>query len=163
MCAAFDDMSFIQHQQQVRVADGAQAVGDDEAGASFQQALQRLLDKPLGARIDAGSRFVQDQDAGIGDQGGDNEENMRLGDISVIDRVLIAVNIYNKPNARFGTYDGRVIVRAGSQEVEVPLTTQEMGAWCVIAEIDNRGAQPKVTNLSHVQKNKPSLRDSYLS
>ena len=104
-----------------------------------------------------------DQDAGVGDQGGDNEENMRIGDISVIERALIAVNIFNKPNARFGSYDGRVILRAGEQEIEVTLATQEMGAWCVIAEIDNRGAQPKVTNLSHVQKKKPSLRDSYLS
>jgi uncharacterized protein involved in tellurium resistance len=100
-----------------------------------------------------------DQDAGIGDQGGDNEENMKIGDISVIERALIAVNIFNKPNARFGSYDGRVVLRAGGQEIEVTLATQEMGAWCVIAEIDNRGLQPKITNLSRVQKNKPSLRD----
>jgi uncharacterized protein involved in tellurium resistance len=102
-----------------------------------------------------------DQDAGIGDQGGDNEENMRLGDISVIDRVLIAVNIYNKPNARFGTYDGRVIVRAGAQEIEVPLTTQEMGAWCVIAEISNEDGAPRLININRVQKDKPRLTDSY--
>lgn len=102
-----------------------------------------------------------DQDAGIGDQGGDNEENMRLGDISAIDRVLIAVNIYNKPNASFGTYDGRVVVRAGAQEIEVPLTTREMGAWCVIAEISNEGGAPRLINVNRVQKDKPRLTDTY--
>jgi uncharacterized protein involved in tellurium resistance len=99
-----------------------------------------------------------DQDSGVGDVGGDNEENMRIGDIAVIERALIAVNIYNKPNARFGTYDGRVILRAGEQEIVISLDTQETGAWCVIAEIDNRSGQPKVTNTSKVQKARPSLK-----
>jgi uncharacterized protein involved in tellurium resistance len=83
---------------------------------------------------------------------------MRIGDIAVIERALIAVNIYNKPNARFGTYDGRVILRAGEQEIVISLDTQETGAWCVIAEIDNRSGQPKVTNTSKVQKARPSLK-----
>ena len=99
-----------------------------------------------------------DQDAGIGDTGGDNEENMRIGDIAVIERALIAVNIFNKPNARFGTYDGRVILRAGEQEIVVSLDTKKTGAWCVIAEIDNRSGKPKVTNCSAVQKSRPNLK-----
>ena len=99
-----------------------------------------------------------DQDAGVGDVGGDNEENMRIGDIAVIERALIAVNIFNKPNARFGTYDGRVILRAGEQEIVISLDTESTGAWCVIADIDNRSGQPKVTNTSKVQKNRPSLK-----
>ena len=103
-----------------------------------------------------------DQDAGVGDTGGDNEENMVIGDISVIERALIAVNIFNKPNARFGTYDGRVILRAGEQEIVVSLDTQKTGAWCVIAEIDNRSGQPRVTNRSAVQKSTPDLK-SFMS
>ena len=99
-----------------------------------------------------------DQDAGIGDQGGDNEENIRFGDISVIKRAIIVANIFNKPNARFGNYDGRVSVKAGDQEILVPLTTKEMGAWCVIAEINNEGSAPKIINVNQVMKNRPSIK-----
>ena len=99
-----------------------------------------------------------DQDAGIGDEGGDNEENIRFGDISVIDRAIIVANIFNKPNARFGSYDGRVSLQAGEQEIFVPLNTKEMGAWCVIAEINNEGATPKIININKVLKKKPSIR-----
>jgi uncharacterized protein involved in tellurium resistance len=98
-----------------------------------------------------------DQDAGIGDQGGDNEENIRFGDISVINRAIIVANIFNKPNARFGSYDGRVSVKAGDQEILVPLTTREMGAWCVIAEINNESGTPRIINVNQVLKNKPSI------
>ena len=99
-----------------------------------------------------------DQDAGIGDQGGDNEENIRFGDISVINRAIIVANIFNKPNARFGTYDGRVSVKAGEQEILVPLNTKEMGAWCVIAEIDNQSGTPKIVNCNQVMKKRPSIQ-----
>jgi tellurite resistance protein TerA len=105
------------------------------------------------------SPFIElDQDAGIGDQGGDNEENIRFGDISVINRAIIVANIYGKPNARFGTYDGRVSIKAGEQEILVPLNTKEMGAWCVIAEIDNRTGTPKIVNANQVMKKQPSIK-----
>lgn len=105
------------------------------------------------------SPFIElDQDAGIGDQGGDNEENIRFGDISVIKRAVIVANIFNKPNARFGNYDGRVSVKAGEQEIVVPLSTKEMGAWCVIAEINNEGSVPKIINVNEVMKKRPSVK-----
>ena len=65
VAAAFHDLALIQHQHLIGVADGAEPVGDDEAGAVLEQVVQRRLDESFGARIDAGSCLVQDQDARV--------------------------------------------------------------------------------------------------
>ncbi len=83
-----------------------------------------------------------DQDAGIGDVAGDNEENIYFTKLDKIEHALIVANIYNKPNANFASYDGAVIVRGGGREIEVPLTDRSPGSWCVIARIDNSGGSP---------------------
>jgi hypothetical protein len=33
-----------------------------------------------------------------------------------------------------------------------------MGAWCVIAEIDNRTGTPKIVNANQVMKKQPSIK-----
>jgi len=43
MCAAFDDLSPIHHQDQVRGQDGAQPVGYDDAGAAHHYPFESLL------------------------------------------------------------------------------------------------------------------------
>ena len=78
--------------------------------------------------------------------------------LQVIKRAIIVANIFNKPNARFGNYDGRVSVKAGEQEILVPLSTKEMGAWCVIAEINHEGSVPKIINVNRVMKKRPSIK-----
>jgi tellurite resistance protein TerA len=100
-----------------------------------------------------------DQDAGVGDQGGDNEENIRLGDVAVIDQAIIVANIFNKPNARFATYDGAVTIFAGERSIEVPLMESAPGAWCIIAQIDNRSGVPSIVNINQTQKAKPERPD----
>ena len=62
----FDNFAVIDHQHLIGVADRAEAVGDDKAGASLHEAQERLLDARFGACIDAAGRFVQDQDARVG-------------------------------------------------------------------------------------------------
>ena len=44
-------------------------MGDDKAGPPLQQTTQGLLDQQLGTGIHATRRFVQDQQAGIGQDG----------------------------------------------------------------------------------------------
>ena len=58
--AVLDDLAVVNDQNLVGVADGAQAVGDDETGPAGHQAQHGLLDLFLGAGIDAAGRFVQD-------------------------------------------------------------------------------------------------------
>ncbi|MCF8070693.1 MAG: stress response protein [Desulfobacterales bacterium] len=100
-----------------------------------------------------------DEDAGIGDVAGDNEENIYFTQIDRIEHALIVANIYNKPNSNFSTYDGLVIVRVGGQEIEVPLTENKTGSWCVIARIDNSNSNgsPQLINVNKTQSSKPSI------
>ena len=100
-----------------------------------------------------------DHDAGIGDEGGDNEENIEIASTSAVDAVLFVANIFNKPRARFGSYDGRVSVRSDSHEIEVPLTCQDEGAWAWVALIDCRTDELRVININHTTSQKPSRSD----
>jgi tellurite resistance protein TerA len=133
-----------------RLFGGGGSSGESTSGHIYFGSLGRLDKSPY---------IELDQDAGVGDKGGDNEENMRFGDISKIDQAIIVANIFNKPNARFSTYDGSVVLRAGEQQIEVPLMESDPGAWCVIAQIDNRSGVPSIVNLNQVQKNRPSSDD----
>jgi hypothetical protein len=63
-----DDLAVLEHHDQVGVADRREAVGDDERGATVQEASQRAFDLPLGADVDGARRLVEDQDARIGEQ-----------------------------------------------------------------------------------------------
>ncbi len=98
-----------------------------------------------------------DQDAGIGDKGGENEENIELSKTEHLDALLFAANIFNKPDASFGDYDGAVTVRCGEQEVVAPLRARERGAWALIALVDCRGGQLRVVSVDEVQRERPTL------
>lgn len=100
-----------------------------------------------------------DKDEGVGDVGGDNEENMRFKDLSQIQHLLIVANIYKKKNVNFAQYDGKVVVSASNgQGFEVPLTEQETGSWCVVARVENTDLiGPKLFNVNKVFKNRPKI------
>lgn len=101
-----------------------------------------------------------DQDSGVGDVGGMNEENLRIAHLDEMDHVLIVANIFNKPNANFASYDGRVTVKATGQQVEVPLTATSGGNWCIIAHIDNSNPiGAKIININQVQKKAPRISE----
>jgi len=102
-----------------------------------------------------------DKDDGVGDVGGDNEENMRFKDLSNIEHILIVVNIFNKINHRFSDYDGMVIVSShNGQGFEVPLTAEAKGSWCVVARVDNTDVVgPKLINVNQIFSDPPSIRD----
>lgn len=99
-----------------------------------------------------------DHDAGVGDTGGDNEENLRISKLDDMAHVLIVANIYAKSNARFSQYDGNVVVKGGSEDVEVPLTSKDAGNSCVICHIDNTGvAGPKLVNVNQTLRSLPTV------
>ena len=66
MRAAFNDAAAFEHDDFVAIADRAQAVGDDDAGAA--SAPQVVVDGFFGDRIKCSRRFVQDKDRGIANQ-----------------------------------------------------------------------------------------------
>ncbi len=75
MRAALDDPTVVDHQDLIRVADGAQAVRDHEARPALHEAKHGLLDVQLRARVHAAGGLVQDEDGGIRQDGaGDGQE-----------------------------------------------------------------------------------------
>ena len=78
MPATLDNLTAIQHQQVICVTDGAQTMGNDEAGTPFEQIFQALLDQSLGAGIDTGCGLVEDQDARVCQGGAGNRQQLAL-------------------------------------------------------------------------------------
>jgi uncharacterized protein involved in tellurium resistance len=98
-----------------------------------------------------------DQDAGVGDIGGKNEENIVVEELAGIAEIVFATQIFGDGD-RFCDYDGRVVIETGNGEnITVPLSAQQTGVWCTIARIDNRNSnQPKVINVNFVSDDEPS-------
>ena len=69
MRAAFDDASVIEHKDTVGALERQQALGDDKRCAVAHQLGQRLLDQVLGLGVHAAGRVIEDEDAGIVEQG----------------------------------------------------------------------------------------------
>jgi hypothetical protein len=63
--ALLDDLSLLEYADEVGVADGGESVGDDEGGASFQEAIHVALDHALGFAVQGACRFVEDQHRGF--------------------------------------------------------------------------------------------------
>ena len=75
MVALLDDPARVHDHDLVGVADRRETVRDDEGGAAVTEARHRLLDEHLGARVDVAGRFVEDEDARIGEErAGDSDE-----------------------------------------------------------------------------------------
>ena len=66
MRAAFDDLAVVHDQNHVRTADGRQAVRDDERGAARHDLFDGVLNKPLGHGVDGAGRFVEHENARVG-------------------------------------------------------------------------------------------------
>ena len=64
MGALLHDLAVLHHQDDVRLPDGGQPVGHDEAGAALHHTGKGLLDAHLGAGVDGAGGLVQDQHGG---------------------------------------------------------------------------------------------------
>ena len=101
-----------------------------------------------------------DTDAGVGDQGGQNEENITITSLDDFEEILFATKIFSKGGS-YADYDGRVAVQTNNgDDIQVPLTAQQNADWCVIAKITNTANQgPSVVNVNRVTDNEPSVDD----
>jgi hypothetical protein len=63
-----DDLTMLEHDDQICVADRRQAVRDDERRPTVEKAAERLLDLALRADVDRACRLVEDQDPWVGEQ-----------------------------------------------------------------------------------------------
>jgi len=70
MFALFNNVAVFDDQNNVRIADGGQTVGDNEARPALHQVEHRVLDEDFGPGIDRASGLVQNQYLGVGQEGG---------------------------------------------------------------------------------------------
>lgn len=101
----------------------------------------------------------------------DNIENLTITKLDKFQCILIAVNIFDHGNStfsffnkseRFSKYDGFVILKTDvGDEIEVPLTSNEKGSWCVIAKIENTSSEIEVVNINKVTKDEPNIDNFY--
>ena len=100
-----------------------------------------------------------DNDAGVGNRGGRNEENITLTDLDEFEEILFATKIFSKGGC-YADYDGKVMVQTNNgDEIVVPLTSRERADWCVIAKISNDANGPLVTNVNSVTDDEPDIDD----
>ena len=78
MLPALDDAAAIHDQDQIRLHDALNAVGNDERGPVQHQVLKRGTDIGFGFRVHRGGRIIQDQDAGILEQRARNRHALFL-------------------------------------------------------------------------------------
>ena len=57
--------AFVEYENAIGVLDGAEAVRDDQRGAAFEQAIERLANQHFRFCVHAGRGFVEDQEARI--------------------------------------------------------------------------------------------------
>jgi len=108
-----------------------------------------------------------DEDAGADQHTGSKEENITIKTLAHIESIIIATNIYKgllgffSLGDSFAKYDGKVTVRTEmGPTIEVPLDSEEVGKWCVIAKIDNTDpTTPQLININKVQKTIPEVHD----
>ena len=62
----FDDAATADDHDLGGMADGREAVGDDEGGTPFEEVVDGVLHKALGAGVNIGGRFIENEDAGVG-------------------------------------------------------------------------------------------------
>lgn len=96
-----------------------------------------------------GPEVELDYDAGIGDRGGKNVENILVERLNGIEDIMFATNIFGDGD-RFADYDAKVTVKTNNGDCfTVPLTSQKSARWCIISRIDNTNKnQPRVINVN---------------
>src|SRR6202521_5566212 len=78
VCAVFDNPSQFDDQDLIGAADGGKPVRDDEGRSSLHQVGKTLLDQLLRFRVETGSRFVENQDARLRENGPGNRNPLPL-------------------------------------------------------------------------------------
>src|SRR6202041_476409 len=76
--AALNDLPLFHDQNLVGSPNGREPMGDDEGGASVHEIRKALLDHLFGFRVEAGSGFVENQNAGLGENGARNRKTLTL-------------------------------------------------------------------------------------
>lgn len=107
--------------------------------------------------------IVLDQDAGVGNSAGDNEENLVVHDLTKVKKLIFVANIFRffgslfSAGDKFNKYDGQIDIRTLDREIKVFLNSEELGRWAVIAVIENTNGVTIIKNVNAILKTEPNL------
>ncbi len=108
------------------------------------------------------SNILLDQDAGVGNTAGDNEENLTVKDLSKVKKIIFVANIFRffgnlfSSGDKFSNYDGQIYIKALGEEIKVFLNSTDLGRWAVIAMIDNESGTSVIKNINSILKSEPN-------
>src|SRR5215210_7410917 len=75
-----DYPAVLEHDDQVGIADRGEPMRDDEGRPRAEEGPQRALDLPLRADVDRRRRFVEDEDARVGQEGAGEGDELTLAE-----------------------------------------------------------------------------------
>lgn len=76
--AALDDAATFQDEDTIGAANRGEAVGNDQNGAVFHDAIEGLLDESFGFGIEGGGGFIEDENTGIMKDGAGDRDALAL-------------------------------------------------------------------------------------
>ena len=123
MRAVLHDLAVVDVEDLVRVLDGGQPVGDDEARATLEQMPQAGLQRLLGAGVDVRGRLVQNQDARVGEQHTRERDELALpggqGRAALLHRGVVAIRQLHDELVRVHGLRRRLDLLVGGVELAV--------------------------------------------
>ncbi len=105
--------------------------------------------------------IVLDQDAGVGDLPGHNEENLFMGNLRAFSHLLVVVNAFHRPRADFGEFNASLCLYNADREYEISLEGCGSGGYCLVLHFDLSVSPPVFVVLRRSQMYEPSL-DAFL-
>ena len=100
MCAALNDLPAVEHHDLVAVANRAQAMRHDQAGAA--PSAKRLVDRPLGQRVERAGRFVEHEQHRITGQGARDLQALKLAAAEVAPTLFDDLVVAARPRDDLG-------------------------------------------------------------
>src|SRR5207245_4340776 len=82
VCASRSDAALVQDQDQIRIADRADALRDHKRGPADHQLLERMLDLVLGGHVNAAGRIVEAENTRVCQKGPRDGDALLMSDAS---------------------------------------------------------------------------------
>ena len=113
--SALDDVPLLDDQDLVGAADGGEAVRDDEGRPALHEEVEAGLDQGFGLGVERAGGFVEDEDAGVGEDGAGDGETLALA-AGELDAALADDGVVAASGKRSANSSTRAIL-AGFEEV----------------------------------------------
>ena len=158
--AALGDAAAVEDEDLVRLEDGAEAVGDDDAGAVREDALEGLLDEAFGFAVETAGGFIEDEDARVAqDDAGEGDALFFTAAEAVAalaDDGVVAIGEAGDEAVDVGGAGGLLDlflggIGAGEADVDGDGIVEEEGLLGDHADVGGEGSEGEVTQVDAIE------------